>query len=42
MLVLALMQAKHQTGASDEEMDLLKIAVLSEASATHWPEGFFG
>lgn len=42
VLVLALMQAKHQTGASDEEMDLLKIAVLSEASATHWPEGFFG
>lgn len=42
LLYLALAQAKHQAGATDEEMDLLKIAVFSEASESHWPEGFFG
>jgi len=41
VLLLSLAQVQRLTGATDEEMDLLKVAVLSEASNSPWPDGFF-
>jgi len=42
VLALSLAAAKHATRATDEEMDLLAIAVLDEQRKAPWPKGFFG
>lgn len=41
LLYLAMAAAKRRSEATDDEMELLKIAVLSERLHSTWPEGFF-
>jgi len=41
MIYLALMAARSATGATDEEMRALSVAVLDEARKAPWPPGFF-
>ena len=41
VLFLGLAAAQAATGATDEEMELLKIAVLDVADKSPWPKGFF-
>jgi hypothetical protein len=41
VLYFALSHAQHTTGASDEEMELLKKAVARVKDRAPWPKGFF-
>jgi len=40
-LELGLAAAKHAAGASDEDIRLLRQAVMGEADRSPWPKGFF-
>lgn len=42
VLFLSLRHAQHVTGATDEEMERMALAVLNEQASSPWPEGFFG
>src|SRR5687768_2276819 len=40
LLELCLSQARHRTGASQEECDTFRTAIMAEAAQGHWPPGF--
>ena len=41
VLFLSLAEARQAADASEEEVELLKIAVLGELLHSSWPDGFF-